>query len=197
MTKEHIGLSLALKLPLIIIITKIDLCPENKLKETVDSIHKILKLNGVKKIPFHIRNEEDVLNCSKNIIHDRVSPIFMLSCVTGENVKLLIKFMNLLPTRKDWESQIDKPSEFFIDQTFFVTGVGTVVSGIVTQGTISTNETLTLGPDGNGQFRKVQIKSIHAKRVNVKKVVAGQSASFALKKRKKSKYKKRNGISSR
>jgi selenocysteine-specific translation elongation factor len=56
--------------------------------------------------------------------------------------------MNLLPTRKDWESQIDKPGEFFIDQTFFVTGVGTVVSGIVTQGTISANDTLTLGPDG-------------------------------------------------
>jgi GTPase len=83
MTKEHIGLSLALKLPLIIIITKIDLCPENKLKETVDSIHKILKLNGVKKIPYHVRNEDDVINCAKNIIHDRISPIFMLSCVTG------------------------------------------------------------------------------------------------------------------
>jgi len=50
MTKEHIGLSLALKLPIIVIITKIDICPENVLKETLDSINKILKLPGVRKI---------------------------------------------------------------------------------------------------------------------------------------------------
>jgi hypothetical protein len=30
--------------------------------------------------------------------------------------------MNLLPIRKDWESQMNKPAEYFIDQTFFVTG---------------------------------------------------------------------------
>jgi elongation factor 1-alpha len=29
MTKEHIGISLALKLPLFIVITKIDIAPEN------------------------------------------------------------------------------------------------------------------------------------------------------------------------
>jgi GTPase len=190
MTKEHIGLCLALKIPIFICVTKIDICPENVLKQTISTIHKILKLPGVRKLPYHIKNDDDVLTCAKNIASDRVAPIFMMSSVTGHNMDLLRKFMNLLPVRRDWESLVDKPAEFVIDQTFFVTGVGTVVSGIVTQGTISVNDSLALGPDGNGQFRNVAVKSIHCKRVNVKKVHAGQSASFALKKEKRSAIRK-------
>jgi GTPase len=186
MTKEHLGLCLALKIPIFICVTKIDICPENILKQTLDTIHKILKLPGVRKLPYHIKNEDDVLTCSKNIASDRIAPIFMMSSVTGHHMDLLRKFINLLPVRRDWETLIDKPAEFVIDQTFFVTGVGTVVSGIVLQGSISINDTLMLGPDGNGQFRSVAIKSIHCKRVNVRRVHAGQSATFALKKEKRS-----------
>jgi len=36
MTKEHLGITLALKIPFFIIITKIDICPPNILKETTD-----------------------------------------------------------------------------------------------------------------------------------------------------------------
>jgi GTP-binding protein 1 len=32
MTKEHLGLALALRLPLIVVITKIDMCPEHVYK---------------------------------------------------------------------------------------------------------------------------------------------------------------------
>lgn len=126
MTKEHLGLSIALKIPIIIVITKIDICPENILKETIDNVHKILKLPGVRKLPYHIRTEDDVITCAKNIVSDRIAPIFLLSCVTGKNLNNLRKFLNLLPVRRDWESLIEKPAEFFLDQTFFVSGVGTV-----------------------------------------------------------------------
>lgn len=190
MTKEHIGLCLALKIPIFVVITKIDICPENVLKETIQTIHKILKLPGVRKIPFHIKSEDDVITCSKNIASDRVTPIFMLSSVTGENLELLRKFLNLLPVRRDWEKRTKESAEFVIDQTFFVTGVGTVVSGIVNQGSISANDVLLLGPDSNGQFKPAQIKSIHCKRVAVKRVQAGQQASFALKKEKRAQIRK-------
>jgi len=126
MTKEHLGLSIALKIPIIIIITKIDICPENILKETIDNVHKILKLPGVRKLPYHVRTDDDVITCAKNIVSDRIAPIFLISCVTGKNLSHLRKFLNLLPVRRDWESLIDKPAEFYLDQTFFVTGVGTV-----------------------------------------------------------------------
>lgn len=43
MTKEHLGITLALKIPFFIIITKVDICPPNIMKETADQLNKILK----------------------------------------------------------------------------------------------------------------------------------------------------------
>jgi GTPase len=60
--------------------------------------------------------------------------------------------------------------------------VGTVVSGTLLQGSIHLNDTLLLGPDALGQFQPIVVKSIHRKRMPVKEVRGGQTASFALKK---------------
>ena len=61
-------------------------------------------------------------------------------------------------------------------------GVGTVVSGTCLRGTIRLNDTLLLGPDPLGQFQPIQVKTIHRKRMPVRELRAGQTASFALKK---------------
>lgn len=55
MTREHLGLALALKYPLIFAVTKIDMCPEQILKQTVDDICKILRSAGIKKMPMIVR----------------------------------------------------------------------------------------------------------------------------------------------
>lgn len=67
--------------------------------------------------------------------------------------------------RKDWRVARALPREMIIDTTFFVTGVGTVVGGVVTQGVFKVNDTVLLGPDSFGHFRPVTIKSIHVKGV--------------------------------
>lgn len=61
-------------------------------------------------------------------------------------------------------------------------GVGTVVSGTCMQGVIHINDTLLLGPTSLGEFIPVAVKGIHRKRMPVKEVRGGQTASFALKK---------------
>lgn len=43
MTKEHLGITLALKIPFFIVLTKIDLSPENILKQNLELLQKILK----------------------------------------------------------------------------------------------------------------------------------------------------------
>lgn len=63
-----------------------------------------------------------------------------------------------------------------------IQGVGTVVSGTLLQGQIKLNDTLLLGPDALGQFQPVPIRSIHRKRMPVREVRGGQTASFSLKK---------------
>jgi GTPase len=57
-----------------------------------------------------------------------------------------------------------------------------VVSGTLLSGTIHMGDTLLLGPDSLGAFTQCAIKGIQRKRVNVAAVMAGQSASLALKK---------------
>src|SRR3989338_5811308 len=77
MTKEHLGICLALKIPFFICITKLDICPKNIQDETILNIQKILKLPGVRKIPYIIKNNDDIISCVKNIQSNRLVPIFM------------------------------------------------------------------------------------------------------------------------
>eukprot|EP01121_Diplochlamys_sp_Union-15-3_P009278 TRINITY_DN2524_c0_g1_i5.p2 TRINITY_DN2524_c0_g1~~TRINITY_DN2524_c0_g1_i5.p2 ORF type:complete len:276 (+),score=45.58 TRINITY_DN2524_c0_g1_i5:1007-1834(+) len=57
-------------------------------------------------------------------------------------------------------------------------------------GVVESNQNMYLGPDGNGNFIPVQVKSVHTKRIPVRQAVAGQSAGFALKKIKRSTIRK-------
>lgn len=56
------------------------------------------------------------------------------------------------------------------------------MSGTTLKGIIRLNDVLVLGPDPLGHFQPIAIKSIHRKRMAVREVRAGQTASFALKK---------------
>jgi elongation factor 1-alpha len=74
----------------------------------------------------------------------------------------------------------DSPVEFLIDGVYNVTGVGIVVAGTVKSGTVRTNQSLLLGPDRSGQFRQINIRSIHVKRTLVDQAISGQSACFNI-----------------
>ncbi len=50
------------------------------------------------------------------------------------------------------------------------------------QGVIRLNDTLLLGPTSLGEFLPISIRGIHRKRLPVRDVRGGQTASFALKK---------------
>lgn len=188
MTKEHLGLALALGVPVFVVVTKIDMCPPNILQETLQLLHKVLKSPGCRKIPVLVQNMDDVIVSATNFTSERMCPIFQVSNVTGENLDLLKSFLNLLSTRM--VCNYGAPAEFQIDETFAVPGVGTVVSGTTLRGHIKLGDTLLLGPDLNGSFSTIVIKSIHRKRMAVKEVKGGQTASFALKKLKRSQIRK-------
>jgi len=91
MTKEHLGLALALKIPVIIVVTKVDMCPENVLKQTLSDIQAILKMRGVRKMSMVVKNDDDLMQSIKAVQHDRVVPIFLVSNVTGENLDMVRK----------------------------------------------------------------------------------------------------------
>ncbi|XP_041941549.1 GTP-binding protein 1 isoform X2 [Alosa alosa] len=188
MTKEHLGLALALNVPVFVVVTKIDMCPANILQETLKLLQRLLKSPGCRKIPVLVQNKDDVIVTASNFSSERMCPIFQISNVTGENMDLLKMFLNLLSSRASFKD--DEPAEFQIDDTYSVPGVGTVVSGTTLRGLIRLNDTMLLGPDPLGSFLPIAVKSIHRKRMPVKEVRGGQTASFALKKIKRSSIRK-------
>ncbi|XP_043802671.1 GTP-binding protein 1 isoform X1 [Apis laboriosa] len=188
MTKEHLGLALALSVPVFVVVTKIDMCPPNILQENLRLLIRILKSPGCRKVPVTVKTPDDVVVSATNFVSERLCPIFQVSNVTGENLNLLKMFLNLLTARMI--SHEDEPAEFQIDDTYSVPGVGTVVSGTTLKGVIKLNDILLLGPDPLGRFIPIAIKSIHRKRMPVREVRGGQTASFALKKIKRSQIRK-------
>ena len=83
MTKEHLGITLALKIPFFVVITKVDICPENILKETNETLFKILKLSNVNRKPYIVDNNDVLEKCAETLNSDRICPIFYLSSVTN------------------------------------------------------------------------------------------------------------------
>ena len=173
MTKEHLGLALALSVPVFVVVTKIDMCPPNVLQETLKLLVKILKSPGCRKVPVMVKSQDDVILSATNFVSERLCPIFQVSNVTGENLPLLKMFLNLLSTRSPNTSNylllgllfltkyLDaEPAEFQIDDTYQVPGVGTVVSGTTFRGTIRINDSLLLGPDPLGHFHPIAIKYV-------------------------------------
>ena len=55
MCKEHMGVALALKVPIFFVVTKIDICPDHILQHTLTQLNTILRKPGVKKKPFMVR----------------------------------------------------------------------------------------------------------------------------------------------
>ncbi|KAI9790744.1 MAG: hypothetical protein M1816_004885 [Peltula sp. TS41687] len=178
MSKEHLGIALALNVPVMVAITKIDICPPQILQQTIKQLTMILKSPGARKIPIFIKTKEECINTARQFVSQRICPIFQVSNVTGECLDLVRVFLNILPHHGHYDAEA--PFEFHINDTFSVPFVGTVVSGVVKSGVIHAGDNVVIGPDSLGQFTTTKIRSIERKRISVPVCSAGQSASFAL-----------------
>ena len=72
MTKEHLGITLTLKIPFFVVLTKVDMCPDNKLKETMSTLAAILKHKHVNKSPILIKDDEDLKTSAENLSNNRI-----------------------------------------------------------------------------------------------------------------------------
>eukprot|EP01028_Stygiella_incarcerata_P011417 TRINITY_DN645_c0_g1_i2.p1 TRINITY_DN645_c0_g1~~TRINITY_DN645_c0_g1_i2.p1 ORF type:complete len:578 (-),score=146.46 TRINITY_DN645_c0_g1_i2:786-2519(-) len=178
MTKKHVAISLALKLPLIFMITRIDSVPKDKIKQTKEQVAKLCKQFHGHRAQF-IRTEDEVGFACEGI-DKGLFPVFFMSNKTGEGKELFEKFLFHLPSRTNWEERRDLPTECLIDETFHVRGVGTVVSVFVTQGRVKKNDQMWIGPDSTNKFVRVKVRSIRVQNMDIDEVYAGWSATFSL-----------------
>lgn len=183
MTQEHIFLCVTLKIPFAIVLTKIDICAnrQNILKETINNINRLMKMPGLRRIPYKITNTDDVIICAKNVKTESVVPIFHVSNVTGMGINFLKQFLNLLGKSPSNIKDDTNDVEMHLDTTFTVPGVGTVVGGQLISGIIKVNDKLMLGPN-EGKFVEVQVRSIHCKRTPLQEVGYGSYVCLGLKK---------------
>lgn len=142
MTREHLGISLFLKIPFMIVLTKGDIAPVNVLSETIDNIKLLIKSPLVKKTPIMFDENtslEDIDKWSAVMNGNQITPIFNVSSVTGAGLIQLRRFIakvgNRTSINKAFQSK-DDPFQFDIQENFNVAGVGRVVSGIIRAGTV-------------------------------------------------------------
>jgi GTPase len=196
MTKEHIFLCVTLKIPFIIVVSKIDICKDrqNILKETMQSINKFLNCPGIRRIPLQIKNKDDIILSAKNIYSDSVTPIFKISCVTEEGLDDLKLFFNIVSKKPDMRVENNNEMvEYHIDHIFNVHGFGTVLGGHLIKGTISVGDKLLIGPH-SGFYDNVTIRSIYCKKMPLQKVSCGSYVCLGIKKADKNNIKRGNVI---
>ncbi len=175
-TKEHLGIMLAMDLPVIIAITKIDLVDDIRVKEVVNEVAKILRTVG--RIPFFVKDLEDAKRVARIIAENNlVVPIIKTSAITLEGYDLLEELLLRLPKRYHAEEDF----LMYIDRIYKITGVGTVVSGTVKSGEICEGEEVYIGPFQDGEFRKVRVQSIEMHYYRIEKAKSGDIVGLALK----------------
>nr|KAJ3417153.1 GTP binding protein [Polyrhizophydium stewartii] len=183
-TREHLGISVILSMPIFVVLTKIDIASAEQLTWTIQALLAQLQSPGVCKIPLVIQNEDDLVACVSDFVSSRIVPIFLTSSVTGDNLDLLTKFFNILPRPpRNFERLLEDETEYQIEEVYSVPGTGTVVGGIVVSGRmhLSGGQPITcyLGPD-RGRYIPVRVHSLQRQRCPVKHIQAGQAATCAL-----------------
>ena len=109
-----------------------------------------------------------------------------------EGIENIQKFFNLIQ-KKSSNDNISKNIEYYIDTSWNIPGVGTVIGGHLTSGNIKVGDKLWIGPNTN-KYRIITVKSIHCKRVSLQEVKYGSYVCLGVKGISKQDVKKGNVI---
>jgi len=150
MTREHIALAYSLRLPMFVVYTKIDNCPNNIYEINLDYIKSYYqkKMNLDVKV---ISNLNDLnLITSSFTKGSNFVPLFPVSNVTGVGIDIVKQFIMSLKCYINYGELEKQPANFLINRTYHVQGIGLVISGIQQAGIINKGDVLYLGPNATG-----------------------------------------------
>jgi small GTP-binding protein len=188
-TKEHINVAIALNVPFMIVITKVDIAPAHVLEKTKKYIEEIVRERLKKKSAIYMTGEnvETLTQLRKWI------PIFTVSNKTGEGIDILRRYIRYVQSFFDEMARTQRLvpfhiqedmkdcSIFSVDRSYQVNGVGTVLSGQVCNGGFRKNDMGYLGPF-HGVWHPVTVRSFHDNfRGGLEKMDMGESGCIAIK----------------
>jgi elongation factor 1-alpha len=175
-TKEHMGIAIAMEMPMIIALTKMDRVNEEELRTLEENISILLKKLG--RVPYRVKNHKMILD------NEKIVPIATCSAVTKEGFDLLDGILLNLPDRSKNPENLKKPFLMYIDKVHSIKGVGTVVTGRVKQGIVENNCDLYVGPFEEG-YRKIRGQTIMEHYHYLTRAEVGDVIGMALKNIKK------------
>jgi elongation factor 1-alpha len=200
-SKEHMGLMEAIKIPYLILITKVDMCPPDVLRVTKTGISKLIRRRR-KCFEIESGSVDDIRTIVDSFHRDKFDmvPVIECSSKTGHNINFIYDLLTNLRSVSRRNLQIpleerinDRPTYspvFFIDAYFTVKGIGIVLGGTMRYGEIRKGQSIWLGPVG-GEYVSVFIKSIMnpiSQEVDV--LYENNSGSIAIRLAKKGSYHK-------
>lgn len=188
LTKEHIGLMICIKIPFMIIITKIDMAPEGIYEDLKNTIKKLFQRNAPNKTLCFIGNSKmecvdtDTNMYINNMIQTPdITPVMTISNKNGYNINNLHRIIYNIPQRDKFSGQPSNGTVVYLDGNFVVPGIGLIVSGMVKDGIIRVKQKMFIGPY-NGMMVPVTIRSIHNNlREDVQEIGANVQGCFAIK----------------
>uniref|UniRef100_A0A7C3RG62 GTP-binding protein n=1 Tax=Archaeoglobus fulgidus TaxID=2234 RepID=A0A7C3RG62_ARCFL len=175
-TKEHLGIMLAMDLPVIVAVTKADMVDDARLNQVLNEISSTLRRVG--RVPAILKSTHDARRAAEMLRVNRLFvPIIITSAITLEGYDILEEIFLHLPKRYTSDAEF----VMYIDKIYRVTGVGTVVSGSVKSGELAEGEEVYIGPFQDGSFRKVKVQSIEMHHYRIDKAKPGDIIGVALK----------------
>ncbi len=172
-TREHLGVLLAMELPTVVALTKIDRVDESRVDEVEREVERLLRDVGKSPLPVGRYGVERAVE----EIGETVVPVVRTSAVTKAGMDTLDGLFERLPklTSEDGEFRM------YIDRTYQITGVGAVASGTIRSGRVEAGDRLQLGPFPDGTYREVEARSIEMHYNRVDEAEAGRIVGIALK----------------
>lgn len=158
MTKEHINVSMALKLRVLVAITKIDLVNETFIENIIKNLKKCMS-------PLYKNKETEPV-------------IFCMSNKTGQGIDIFRQYLYEIKSIHNFDCE--KPVNMKLERAYNINGVGTVVSGLLCNGTVERGKTYQIGPDISGKYFKIIIKSLEINHVKYDHVPAGHTVAFSF-----------------
>lgn len=77
MSKEHLSVALALSIPVVVVVTKVDMTPPNVLEQTLKQLNKVLKSPGCRKQPVYVKDVGMAAELATGFVAEKACPIFL------------------------------------------------------------------------------------------------------------------------
>lgn len=189
MTREHMAICRSLNIPVFVVVTKVDDCPPDVLRETLSKTKSFCKSYG-RRFGYNLNRLGEIQSYTRLMTQNTAvsAGVIKVSNVTGvglEALKLLLALLPELPSTSSTITDYLKKKQirqlFYVMTPFKVPGTGVVIYGRNYGEPVTKMTTAFLGPI-DGRFIQVRVRTIENKtRERIESLGHAQLGSLAIK----------------